>query len=155
MNYEVEDMISDIKSLCVQYMNDLKYPPKDDSIDRRVQWINSILAKVEHPVRTYSQVVAEIKAEISKVIAEIKVDRDGCVDDEDAVKMYDGDIEYATYCLDCFILQTSDLSIGTEKPDYEDFKILEKLLLDQDTAARERFDFVFYLIESAKLDCIV
>ena len=52
MNYEVEDVIADIKSLSIQYMNDLKYPPKDDSIDRRVQWINSILAKVEHPVMT-------------------------------------------------------------------------------------------------------
>ncbi len=158
MDYEVEDMIADIKSLSVQYLNDLKYPPKDDSIDRRVQWINSILAKVENPVMKYSRVVAQIKAEISKVIAEIKVDRDANVDDEDRVlivKMYDGDIAYATYCLDCFILQTSELSIGTEKPNYEDFKILEKLLLDQDTAARERFYFVFYLIESAKLDCIV
>jgi len=151
MDYEVEDMISDIKSLCVQYMNDLKYPPKDDSKDRRVQWINSILAKVEHPAMEYLQVVAKIKAEIGKVIAEIEVDRDANVDDEDVVKMYNGDIEYGIYCLDSFVLQTSNLSIGTEKPDYEDLAFIKKLLLDQDTAARERYENVFDMIEEASL----
>lgn len=147
MDYEVEDMISDIKSLCVQYMNDLKYPPKDDSKDRRIQWINSILAKVEHPAMEYLQVVAQIKAEIGKVIAEIEVDRDANVDDEDVVKMYNGDIEYGIYCLDCFVLQTANLSIGTEKPNYEDFKFLRKRITDQDTAARERYENVFDMID--------
>ena len=44
---EAAAVITDLLALALQYRDDLKYPPSGDSLERRVERINDVLAKLE------------------------------------------------------------------------------------------------------------
>jgi len=97
---------------------------------------------IDSPSVSVCKTVSEsIMAEMNTAMNEIKGNIETWTDceDEDMVKMFRSDYDYAEYCLNEF--KSSN-----------DMKMLRRNLYNQDTAARENFCVVFDLIDAALVE---